>query len=130
MPALGVGLFGRWSFWALGVVFGSWELNFTYPTALVLQALSRGFHHGFDIMDATGLPSGTVYPILRRLDREGLLKSAWEKAAIAQREQRPPRRYYEITNAGHQMLAEAIERYRVLDQAVPHASGRLKPSKA
>ncbi len=105
-------------------------MNFTYPTALVLQALSRGFHHGFDIMDATGLPSGTVYPILRRLDREGLLKSAWEKAAIAQREQRPPRRYYEITNAGHEMLAEAIERYRVLDQAVPHASGRLKPSKA
>lgn len=111
---------------------GSWELrsllNFTYPTALVLQALARGFHHGFDIMDATGLPSGTVYPILRRLDREGLLKSAWEKASIAQREQRPPRRYYEITAAGQEMLAEAVERYRVLDQAVPHAAAR--PSKA
>ena len=105
-------------------------MNLTYPTALVLQALSRGFHHGFDIMDATGLPSGTVYPILRRLDREGLLKSAWEKQAIAQREQRPPRRYYEITADGHAMLAEAIERYRVLDQAVPHAQGRFKPSKA
>jgi DNA-binding PadR family transcriptional regulator len=105
-------------------------LNLTYPTALVLQALSRGFHHGFDIMDATGLPSGTVYPILRRLDREGLLKSAWERAAIAQREQRPPRRYYEITADGRAMLADAIERYRVLDQAVPHAHGRLKPSKA
>jgi PadR family transcriptional regulator, regulatory protein PadR len=105
-------------------------LNLTYPTALVLQALARGFHHGFDIMDATGLPSGTVYPILRRLDRQGLLKSAWEKQAIAQREQRPPRRYYEITADGHAMLAEAIERYRVLDQAVPPATGRLKPSKA
>lgn len=103
-------------------------MNFTYPTALVLQALARGFHHGFDIMDATGLPSGTVYPILRRLDREGLLKSAWEKASIAQREQRPPRRYYEITAAGQEMLAEAVERYRVLDQAVPHAAAR--PSKA
>ena len=105
-------------------------MNLTYPTALVLQALSRGFHHGFDIMDATGLPSGTVYPILRRLDREGLLKSAWEKQAIAQREQRPPRRYYEITADGHAVLAEATERYRVLDQAVPHAQRRLKPSKA
>jgi DNA-binding PadR family transcriptional regulator len=105
------------------------RLNLTYPTALVLQALSRGFHFGFDIMDATGLPSGTVYPILRRLDREGLLKSAWEKPAVAQREQRPPRRYYEITAAGNEMLAGAIERYRVLDQAVPHAAGRL-PSKA
>jgi DNA-binding PadR family transcriptional regulator len=103
------------------------RLNMTYPTALVLQALSRGFHYGFDIMDATGLPSGTVYPILRRLDREGLLKSAWEKPATAQREQRPPRRYYEITRDGATMLAEAVERYRVLDQAVP--SRRLKPSR-
>ena len=105
------------------------RLNLTYPTALVLQALARGFHHGFDIMDATGLPSGTVYPILRRLDREGLLSSAWEKHAAAQREQRPPRRYYEITGAGEAMLAEAIERYRVLDQAVSR-SRRLKPSRA
>jgi PadR family transcriptional regulator, regulatory protein PadR len=108
--------------------FMSPRLNMTYPTALVLQALSRGFHYGFDIMDATGLPSGTVYPILRRLDREGLLKSAWEKEATAQREQRPPRRYYEITSAGEAMLAEASERYRVLDQAVP--SRRFKPSRA
>ena len=85
------------------------RLNLTYPTALVLQALARGFHHGFDIMDATGLPSGTVYPILRRLDREGLLTSAWEKQSTAQREQRPPRRYYDITPAGAAMLADAVD---------------------
>jgi DNA-binding PadR family transcriptional regulator len=106
------------------------RINLTYPTALVLQALARGFHYGFDIMDATGLPSGTVYPILRRLDREGLLKSAWEKPAEAQREQRPPRRYYEITGAGEGFLAEAIDRYRALEQAVRRAPRRLKPSRA
>ena len=104
------------------------RLNLTYPTALVLQALSRGFHYGFDIMDATGLPSGTVYPILRRLDREGLLNSAWEDQATAEREQRPQRRYYEITGDGAAMLAQAGERYRVLDQAV--RSGPMKPSRA
>ena len=82
-------------------------MKLTYPTALVLQALARGFHYGFDIMDATGLPSGTVYPILRRLDGEGLLASAWEKQADAQREQRPPRRYYDITAAGEALLADA-----------------------
>ena len=97
------------------------RLNMTYPTALVLQALARGFHYGFDIMDATGLPSGTVYPILRRLDREGLLESAWEKQADAQKEQRPPRRYYDITGAGEALLADAAERYRALDQAVRRA---------
>lgn len=104
--------------------------NLTYPTALVLRALANGFHHGFDIMDATGLPSGTVYPILRRLDREGLLTSAWENAATAQREQRPPRRYYEITLAGTEMLAHAVDRFRTLEQAVPRAPRRLKPSRA
>jgi PadR family transcriptional regulator PadR len=106
------------------------RLNITYPTALVLQALTRGFHYGFDIMDATGLPSGTVYPILRRLDREGLLESTWEKQAAAERAQRPPRRYYEITGAGEAMLGEAAQRFRVLDQAVPRAPRRLKPSRA
>lgn len=106
------------------------RLNLTYPTALVLQALANGFHHGFDIMDATGLPSGTVYPILRRLDREGLLISAWEKAATAQREARPPRRYYDITPDGTRMLADAVERFRALEQAVPRAPRRLKPTRA
>ena len=106
------------------------RLNLTYPTALVLKALANGFHHGFDIMDATGLPSGTVYPILRRLDREGLLTSAWEKAAVAQREQRPPRRYYDITPAGQEMLGDATARFRALEQAVPRAARKLKPSRA
>jgi DNA-binding PadR family transcriptional regulator len=104
------------------------KLNMTYPTALVLQALARGYHHGFDVMDATGLPSGTVYPILRRLDREGLLKSAWEKQATAERDGRPPRRYYSITAAGQAMLDEALERYHLLERAVPAA--RMKPSRA
>jgi PadR family transcriptional regulator, regulatory protein PadR len=49
-------------------------VRLTYPTALVLQALLDGHHHGFDIMEVTGLPSGTVYPILRRLDAEGCVR--------------------------------------------------------
>ena len=105
------------------------RLNLTYSTALVLQALANGFHYGFDIMDATGLPSGTVYPILRRLDREGMLQSAWEKQATAQREQRPPRRYYDITPPGAEMLALSVDRFRALDHAVARPR-RLKPSRA
>lgn len=85
-------------------------MRLTYPTALVLQALLDGHHHGFDIMDATGLPSGTVYPILRRLDAEGCVRSKWEKQATAQKEQRPPRRYYELTAGGRQLGADARSR--------------------
>lgn len=106
------------------------RLNLTYPTALVLRALSSGFHYGFDIMDATGLPSGTVYPILRRLDREGLLASSWEDSADAQKEQRPPRRYYAITQDGERMLADARARYHTLEQAVVPSSVRMKRSGA
>ena len=105
------------------------RLNLTYPTALVLEALSMGFHYGFEIMDATGLPSGTVYPILRRLDREALLASSWEKQSTAQQEQRPPRRYYQITPAGKRMLATASARYPTLEQAVGRDRRRLKPAR-
>lgn len=89
-------------------------MRLTYPTALVLQALLQGHHHGFDIMDATGLPSGTVYPILRRLDAEGYVRSHWEKEGVARREQRPPRRYYELTASGRGAAVDARSRYRAL----------------
>jgi PadR family transcriptional regulator PadR len=82
-------------------------VRLTYPTALVLQALLDGHHHGFDVMEATGLPSGTVYPILRRLDAEGCVRSRWEKDGVARKQQRPPRRYYELTAGGRVMAAEA-----------------------
>jgi PadR family transcriptional regulator PadR len=105
-------------------------MKMTYPTALVLQALASGYHYGFDILDATSLPSGTVYPILRRLDREGFVTSRWEAEAIARREQRPTRRYYEITAEGERLLAGTADRYRALDAIVPRRARRLGPAKA
>jgi DNA-binding PadR family transcriptional regulator len=102
-------------------------MKVTYPTALVLQALARGNAHGFDIMDATDLPSGTVYPILRRLDREGLVSSRWEKQAEAQRAQRPPRRYYRLTAAGEALQAQVADRYLALDD-VRRAAARARTS--
>jgi PadR family transcriptional regulator PadR len=93
-------------------------MRLTYPTTLVLQALLQSHHHGFDIMDATGLPSGTVYPILRRLDAESYVRSRWEKDGLARREQRPPRRYYELTATGRQLAIEAGSRYRSIQDVL------------
>ena len=90
------------------------RLNLTFPTGQVRQALASGFHYGFDIMDATGLPSGTVYPILRRLEDEALAASRWEDPAKAQREQRPPRRYYELTPEGRALAEQGRARYPML----------------
>lgn len=92
-------------------------MNISYSTSLILQALASDYRYGFDIIDVTGLPSGTVYPALRRLEEAGLVRSKWEKEAIAQSEQRPKRRYYELTKAGKQALAEAIKRYRAIEHA-------------
>ena len=101
-------------------------MRLTYPTALVLQALLQGHHHGFDIMDATGLPSGTVYPILRRLDAEGYVKSKWEKEGVARREQRPARRYYELTATGRALGPEAVSRYRALQDVSPFNQAKFE----
>ena len=100
----------------------------SHAAAVVLQALGSGYQYGFDIMDITGLPSGTVYPALRRLEQAGLIDSKWEKATIAQREQRPPRKYYELTPDGKEALAEAVKRYRLLESLFPHPS-RIKTSR-
>ena len=83
-------------------------------TVLVLHALARNVQYGFDIMEETGLTSGTIYPALERLERLGYARSHWEDAAEAQRERRPPRRYYSITEAGKDALIEAMARYRSL----------------
>ena len=100
----------------------------TYQTALVLEALAAGRHHGFDIMDATDLPSGTVYPILRRIEEEGLVRARWEREGTARREQRPPRRYYELTPAGAARLCEARTRFRALETLGPRMDRRWKPA--
>jgi DNA-binding PadR family transcriptional regulator len=105
-------------------------MNLTYPTALVLEALARGYHHGFQIMDVTGLPSGTIYPLLRRLDREGLVSSRWERPAVARREQRPPRRYYQLTAAGEAQRALALERFRAIEMLIGAARKRLRPARS
>jgi DNA-binding PadR family transcriptional regulator len=104
------------------------SIALTYQTALVLQALAAGRHHGFDIMDATDLTSGTVYPILRRLDEEGLARSRWERDSVAHRGQRPRRRYYELTAAGEATLKEARARYRALSVLAAHLGRRWKPA--
>jgi DNA-binding PadR family transcriptional regulator len=91
----------------------------TLPTTLVLQAIADGARYGFDIADRTGLQTGTVYPSLRRLEASGFVRSSWESDKIARREQRPARRYYEITGAGKTALEVALKRFENL--------GRLSP---
>ena len=81
-------------------------------------------------MDVTGLPSGTVYPALRRLETGGLVASKWEDEDSARKDQRPARKYYELTNGGRETLSEAIGRYRGLERTIKKATKSAKPARA
>ena len=87
----------------------------TLATTLVMQAIGAGHRHGFDIVEVTRYPTGTVYPALRRLERDGYVRSRWEAERAASREGRPARRYYELTAAGAAALDAALEMLRQLD---------------
>jgi len=106
------------------------KASLSYASTVILQAVSNGYLYGFDIIDITGLPGGTVYPALRRLEEAGYLTSQWEKPSIAQSEPRPQRKYYETTRAGCDILAEAVKRYRLLKHTPKSKQRQPKPSRA
>ena len=62
------------------------EAKLSHTAAMILQAISAGCVYGFNIMEMTGLPSGTVYPAMRRLERDELISSRWERQSIADAE--------------------------------------------
>lgn len=85
-------------------------IRMTQATTLVLRALATGRSHGFEIMEVTGLASGTVYPLLRRLEGEGAVESTWEDEERARDEGRPRRRVYRLTARGRLHAEEAARR--------------------
>jgi DNA-binding PadR family transcriptional regulator len=96
-----------------------------YATAGLLRAISRGYRYGLDIMEVTGLPSGTVYPTLTRLETRGFVVGQWEAQSVADRAGRPRRRYYKLTAAGRAALAESTRLYGAI---ADDATLQLKPS--
>jgi PadR family transcriptional regulator, regulatory protein PadR len=95
------------------------EAKLSHTAAMILQALDAGFVYGFSIMEMTGLPSGTVYPAMRRLERDELIRSHWERQSIADAEQRPARKYYKLTAAGKATLESSRRRYPLLERLIP-----------
>lgn len=96
-----------------------------YAAVAVLHALASGHAYGFEIIDATGLPSASVYPTLGKLEDAGFVTSSWESPVEAQKAKRPARRYYEVRPAGRQALDEALDRLRALQQR-PRALARTR----
>lgn len=91
----------------------------SFTGVLILQALAQGYRFGFDIMQVTGLPSGTIYPALRRLESLDFVTSDWEKDVNARKEGRPRRRYYTLTQMGRRQLKESEARIQAVGRLIP-----------
>lgn len=79
-------------------------------TVVVLEELLRApaqWRYGYDLMKATGLSAGTLYPILARLHEYGWLVAEWDTAGEAGR---PPRHHYRLTQTGRAGAKEMIAR--------------------
>jgi PadR family transcriptional regulator, regulatory protein PadR len=84
----------------------------TIPTQLVLRTMLSDPSqelYGVEIGQAAGLPSGTVHPILARLEGVGWLSSRWEEID-PRAEGRPARRYYKLTPDGLELARAALAR--------------------
>jgi PadR family transcriptional regulator len=87
---------------------------------LLLAVLARGPAHGYAVIEelrahsggALALPEGTVYPALHRLERAGLLTSAWSEDAPRRR------RVYRLTARGRRALGREREQWRAFSRAV------------
>ena len=92
----------------------------------ILGAIRDGVAYGLDIVQQTGMPSGTVYPTLGRLKKRGWVTARWERQGVAEQEGRPRRRYYELTAEGRTALAEGVSRMTALTAELspdPEAAG-------
>src|SRR5581483_1576339 len=100
----------------------------TLPTQLVLRALldePAEWAYGFALGRATGLPSGTIHPILARLEKIGWVTSDWEQIDPSE-QGRPRRRYYRLNPDSIALVQSALARAKTPTAAI----GRLIPRPA
>lgn len=74
--------------------------------------------HRLDAFPALSATPGTVYPLLARLDKAGLVATRWVEAAGG-----PPRKYYRLTPAGRTSLSEGVAAWGALSGAMAEILG-------
>ena len=81
----------------------------------VMGVLYHERHYGYSLVrvlsesGSIALKEGTIYPILARLDRDGLVRSEWVES-----DQGPPRKYYGLTLSGRQLFDELSQEFELL----------------
>ncbi len=84
------------------------RIRLSKQTLALLEALLKHplqWHHGYALNQQTGLFSGTLYPILMRLEKAGWLETRWEDTHVPGR---PPRHFYRLTSDGREWAREEL----------------------
>ena len=83
----------------------------------VLALLSRGDNYAYEIAsrmaDAVGMGEGTIYPLMRRMQNDGLVSTYLQESGSG-----PPREYYKLTKSGAQALKSQIADWQTFETAV------------
>jgi PadR family transcriptional regulator, regulatory protein PadR len=69
----------------------------------IMAEAGQGWRHGYDLCQQAGIKSGTLYPLLIRLEGQGYLEAEWQAPAEGGR---PPRHAYRLTAAGRQLARD------------------------
>ena len=81
----------------------------------IMGVLYHERHYGYSLIrvltesGSISLKEGTIYPILARLDSDGLVRSEWMAS-----DQGPPRKYYSLTPVGRQLFSDLSEEFDLL----------------
>jgi len=90
----------------------------------VLALLSRGNSYAYEIASklshAVDMGEGTIYPLMRRMQNEGLVGTYLEESPSG-----PPRKYYRLTDAGRASLAAQLAEWRSFTAAVEGLIGHV-----
>ncbi len=91
----------------------------------ILLMLSRKTYYGYELLqELSKYPmlastESTIYPLLRRLQKEGCLQSVWQDSA----EGLPPRKYYSLTQEGEEYLSAMTKEWTNLLNAISNLKG-------
>jgi PadR family transcriptional regulator, regulatory protein PadR len=99
-------------------------VRITGPLLRVLSAFladPAAPRYGYDLMNAARLPSGTLYPLLARLERQKLVVSAWE---VPEQEGQRPRKYYRLTGEGMRVARLELAQSSARSHRAPARPGR------
>jgi PadR family transcriptional regulator, regulatory protein PadR len=99
------------------------------PQALAVVAVladaADDWRHGYDIMAQAGVKSGTLYPLLMRLEAQGQLEARWVESA---QPGRPPRHVYRLTATGREWVASLAQPLSALRPAAsPPRTAKARP---